>query len=66
MSVTSRAEAETVALRLASKGYPSFVQPTSDGRFRVRVGKYPDRREADVIARRLEREEKVHEPWIDR
>jgi DedD protein len=66
MSVASRAEAETVARRLASKGYPSFVQPTSDGRFRVRVGKYPDRRQADVIARRLEREEKFNEPWVDR
>lgn len=66
MSVTKREEAETVAQRLASKGYPSFVQPMPDGRFRVRVGTYPDRRQADTVARRLEREEKFREPWVDR
>lgn len=66
MSVTERSDAETVAKRLASKGYPSFVQPTSDGHFRVRVGKYPDRGEAESVARRLEREEKYKEPWVVR
>jgi cell division septation protein DedD len=66
MSLTKLSEAETVARRLASKGYPSFVQPTPDGRFRVRVGKYPDRKDAESVARRLEKEEKFNAPWVDR
>jgi hypothetical protein len=33
--------------------------------FRVRVGKYPNRREAESIAARLEREEQF-KPWITR
>jgi cell division septation protein DedD len=63
MSVTKRAEAETAARRLVSKGYPSFVAPTTSG-FRVRVGPYGDRQEADGVARRLEREEKFNKPWV--
>jgi cell division septation protein DedD len=68
MSVTKLAEAETVARRLKSKGYPAFVSPTSEGgqRFRVRVGKYADRHEAEAVAKRLEKEEKFKKPWVPR
>jgi cell division protein FtsN len=60
-----RSEADTVAKRLASKGFPSFVTTPSAGVYRVRVGTYNDRREAESVARRLEREEQF-KPWITR
>ncbi|MGH9257731.1 MAG: SPOR domain-containing protein, partial [Vicinamibacterales bacterium] len=53
-AVRKRAEAETIARRLGTKGYPTFVT-TSGANFRVRVGKYGDRRAAEDIAGRLER-----------
>ena len=67
-SLRSRGEADAIARRLSSKGFPSFVTtPGSSGPpvFRVRVGKYPDRREAETVARRLEKEEQF-KPWITR
>jgi DedD protein len=67
-SLRSRNEADTIARRLTSKGFPSFVTtPGSSGPrvFRVRVGKYEDRKEAETIARRLEKEEQF-KPWITR
>jgi DedD protein len=67
-AVKVRSEADTIAKRLASKGFPSFVTSPSAGAarvYRVRVGKYSDRREAESIARRLEKEEQF-KPWITR
>jgi cell division septation protein DedD len=67
-SLRSREEADAIARRLSSKGFPSFVTtPGSSGPrvFRVRVGKYGDRREAETVARRLEKEEQF-KPWITR
>jgi cell division septation protein DedD len=66
LSVSARDQAESTVGRLASKGYPSYLESTSDGRFRVRVGTYADRDEADAVARRLETEEKFHKPWVAR
>lgn len=63
-AVRKRAEAETIARRLTTKGYPTFVT-TSGANFRVRVGKYDDRRAAESVAGRLEREEHF-KPWITR
>ena len=62
-----RGEADTIAKRLSGKGYPAFVTtpPSGPQMFRVRVGKYQDRKEADRIATRLEREEQF-KPWITR
>jgi cell division septation protein DedD len=64
-AVRERREADTIARRLSSKGYPAFVTtPAGVARvFRVRVGKYPTRREADAIAARLQKEEQF-KPWI--
>ena len=65
-AVTDRREAETIARRLAGKGYPSFVTTPPNGipkMFRVRIGKYPTRREAETIAARLEKEDQF-KPWI--
>lgn len=67
-AVKERGEADTIAKRLASKGFPSFVTSPTAGTarvYRVRVGKYSDRREAETVARRLEKEEQF-KPWITR
>jgi len=67
-AVRERAEADTIARRLAAKGYPSFVTTPGSGAakmFRVRVGKYADRREADAVASKLQREEQF-KPWVTR
>jgi len=63
-AVRQRAEANTIARRLSSKGYPAFVS-TAGANFRVRIGKYTDRREAESVAGRLEKEEQF-KPWITR
>jgi len=59
-----RAEAERIAVRLSGKGYPAFVT-TAGANFRVRIGKFDDRRQAETVAGRLEREEQF-KPWITR
>jgi DedD protein len=66
-AVRARAEADTIARRLSSKGYPAFVTspPGAPHLFRVRIGKYQDRREAESIAARLEKEEQF-KPWLVR
>jgi len=67
-AVNDRREADTIAKRLAAKGYPSFVTTPARGvpkTFRVRIGKYPTRREAETIATRLEKEDQF-KPWITR
>jgi DedD protein len=63
-AVRQRAEANTIARRLSGKGYPAFVT-TSGANFRVRVGKFTERREAESVAGRLAREEQF-KPWITR
>ena len=63
-----RSEADAIARRLAAKGYPTFVSTPGAGGpkvFRVRVGKFTDRRQADTVAGKLEREEQF-KPWITR
>lgn len=61
--------ADSLAKQLVKKGYPAFVTgPVTSGSrsiYRIRVGKYKDRREAEAISSRLEKEEQFH-PWIAR
>jgi len=66
-AVRQRAEADTIARRLSTKGYPAFVTSPAGAPnlFRVRVGKYRERRDAESIAARLEQEEQF-KPWITR
>ena len=63
----NRGEASTIVQRLTSKGYPAFVVEPAPGAavraFKVQVGRYTDRREAEQAARRLEKEEQF-KPWI--
>jgi cell division septation protein DedD len=63
-AVRERLEANNMARRLADKGYPAFVT-TAGANFRVRVGKYDNRGEADAVAERLRRDERI-EPWVTR
>jgi cell division protein FtsN len=67
-ALRQRAEAESVARGLSTKGYPAYVMNPDAGApavFRVRVGKFKDRREAESIAARLQKEEQF-KPWIVR
>lgn len=59
-----RDDADAMARRLSAKGYPAFVTVAGPN-FRVRVGKYDDRSEAESVAGRLETEERFM-PWITR
>ena len=67
MSLRDRTAAERVAAGLVEKGYEAFVAPPIDGApvpvFRVRVGRYSDREEAEQIKNRLEQNEEL-KPWI--
>jgi cell division septation protein DedD len=64
LPASQRGDAEALARRLAAKGYPSFVVPRGN-RFAVRVGKYPNQREAEAISARLKKEEQF-DPWVTR
>ena len=61
---SQRADAEALARRLVSRGYPSYVVPRGN-RFAVRVGKYPSQREAEAVSARLKKEEQF-DPWVTR
>ena len=67
-ALREREEADVIVKRLAGKGYPAYVVAPAKGTpsvFRVRVGKYKDRGEADTVAARLQKEEQF-KPWIVR
>lgn len=61
-------EADAIVKRLASKGYSAYVVAPAKGQppvYRVRVGKFKERREADTVAAKLQKEEQF-KPWIVR
>ncbi len=63
-----RSEAEAIARRLAAKGYAAYVLNPAAGTpqiYRVRIGKFGSRREAETMATRLEKEEQF-KPWVTR
>lgn len=68
-SVRERAEADAIIKHLQGKGYSAFVLAPGAGSpvstFRVRVGKFKARSEAEATARRLEKEEQ-YKPWVTR
>lgn len=57
IALRDRAAAAALVQRLAAKGYPAFLESPASGLYRVRVGRYNDRREAEQVRRRLEKEE---------
>ena len=66
VALKDRGAAAAVVQRLTGKGYPAFVVSPAAGApaiYRVQVGRYNDRREAEQVARRLEKEEQF-KPWI--
>ena len=63
-----RSEADAIAKRLSSKGYAAYVLAPANGTpsvFRVRVGKFNTRREAETVAAKLQKEEQF-KPWVTR
>jgi cell division septation protein DedD len=67
-ALAKREEADVIVKRLAGKGYPAYVVAPTKGApsvYRVRVGKFKDRREADTVAARLQKEEQF-KPWVVR
>lgn len=68
-ALRAQGEADAVAKRLTGKGYPAYVMSPSAGApaavYRVRVGKFRNRREAEQVAARLEKEEQF-KPWVVR
>jgi cell division septation protein DedD len=65
-ALNSRGEADAMVKRLSAKGYDAYVQPpagNAPGPFRVRVGKYATRSEAESAASKLEKEGQF-QPWV--
>src|SRR5262249_1392440 len=63
------AVAGSVVKRLAAKGYPAFVVNPSEGAkqpyYKVHVGRYNDRGEAETVSLRIKKEEQF-QSWITR
>jgi cell division septation protein DedD len=67
-ALREKGEADSIARRLSSKGYSAYVLTPAKGSpsiYRVRVGKFKTRREAEAMATRLQKEEQFT-PWITR
>ncbi|HET6318345.1 MAG TPA: SPOR domain-containing protein [Chloroflexota bacterium] len=65
-ALRDRSEADAVVKRLAAKGYPAFIVNPLPGKppvYRVQVGRYQNRAEADRIASKLQKEEQFS-PWV--
>jgi septal ring-binding cell division protein DamX len=63
-----RSEADAIAKRMTSKGYAAYVLSPASGTpqiYRVRIGKFGSRREAETMATKLEKEEQF-KPWVTR
>jgi cell division septation protein DedD len=69
VALTDRTAAMAVVQRLSGKGYPAFLVSPQPGaamqNYKVQVGRYDDRAEAEQIKVRLKQEEQF-EPWIIR
>jgi cell division septation protein DedD len=66
-AVNARGEADAIAKRLSGKGYAAYIEDPrgSQKMFRVRVGTFKTRRDAQTVADKLKREEKF-KPWVTR
>ena len=65
-ALRDRSEADAMVKRLAGKGYPAYVVNPLPGKppvYRVQVGRYQNRADADRIASRLQKEEQFS-PWV--
>jgi hypothetical protein len=63
-------EADTLAKQLVAKGYPAFVMEPAKGApmayFRVRVGKFKTRQDAEAVSAKLQSAEQLTNAWIAR
>jgi cell division septation protein DedD len=66
VSGTSRASAESLAAKLKSKGYEAFISeyPQGASQYRVRIGTFAKKAEAQVVADRLAKDGKYKKPWV--
>lgn len=67
-ALRDRSEADAIVKRLATKGYQAFVVNPVPGKppvYRVQVGRFADRGEAEKVAARLKSEEQFS-PWVTR
>jgi cell division septation protein DedD len=67
-ALRDRSEADAIVKRLAAKGYPAYVVNPLPGKppvYRVQVGRFAERAEADRAASRLQKEEQFS-PWVTR
>jgi cell division septation protein DedD len=65
-ALRDRKDADEIAARLSSKGYAAYVLAPAGNTpavYRVRVGQFKTRREAEPVATRLKKEEQFN-PWI--
>jgi DedD protein len=67
VALTDRAAATAVMQRLTAKGYPAFLVNPQPGtpvqNYKVQVGRFSDKAEAEQVKGRLKKEEQF-EPWI--
>ncbi|MBI3493363.1 MAG: SPOR domain-containing protein [Acidobacteria bacterium] len=67
-ALNERDEADAIAKRLSSKGYSAYVLAPAAGTpamYRVRIGKFATKHEADTMAAKLQKEEQF-KPWVTR
>jgi cell division septation protein DedD len=66
-ALNDRKEAEAIVKSLSSKGYQAYVvaPPSGTSVFRVRVGTFKTKRDAETIAAKLQKEEQF-KPWVTR
>jgi cell division septation protein DedD len=67
-AVNGRTDADAIAKRFSSKGYAAYVEVPPNGTgtvFRVRIGTFKTKREAETIAAKLQKEEQI-KPWVTR
>jgi len=69
VALRDRAAAASIVQRLSARGFPAFIvnpaSTTPNQVYKVQVGRYDDKNEAERVAKRLEKEEKFS-PWISR
>src|SRR5262245_24915814 len=67
-AVNGRTDADAIAKRFSSKGYTAYVEQPPHGTgtvYRVRIGTFKTKREAETIAAKLQKEEQI-KPWVTR
>jgi cell division septation protein DedD len=64
VALKTKNAADTLVARLRGKGYRAYVEPGgSSGLFRVRIGRFQSRDEADKVAQKLRDAEKF-KPFV--